>query len=275
MERKLSQLVERLKGAYQDRLVAVILYGSAAGGDHHPRFSDLNVLCVVKEISPRELAEAGPILRWWREHGNPAPLLLSAEEARNATDCFAIEFHDIQERRRVLYGEDVVGGIEIDECFYRAQVEHELRAKLLRLRQKAAGVLADKELLRGLLADSVSTFCVLFRHALRLAGHDLPYPGEVQPAELGHVEEDARLVARFAPRHVGASNTAHVRGNVPEHLALRGRAIRAAHLHDIARGPDVRKRGAHVIIGHHALRGLAASLQDQFLIGHHADRAPR
>jgi predicted nucleotidyltransferase len=111
MERKLSQLVERLKGAYQDRLVAVILYGSAAGGDHHPRFSDLNVLCVVKEISPRELAEAGPILRWWREHGNPAPLLLSAEEARNATDCFAIEFHDIQERRRVLYGEDVVGGI--------------------------------------------------------------------------------------------------------------------------------------------------------------------
>jgi predicted nucleotidyltransferase len=175
MERKLAQLVERLKGAYTDRLVAVILYGSAAGGDHHLRFSDLNVLCVLKGITPRELAEAGPILRWWREQGNPAPLLLSAEEARNATDCFPIEFHDIQERRRVLYGEDVVAGVEIDECFYRAQVEHELRAKLLRLRQKAAGVLSDKELLRGLLADSVSTFCVLFRHALRLAGHEAPF----------------------------------------------------------------------------------------------------
>lgn len=175
MERKLTQLVERLKGAYQDRLVAVILYGSAAGGDHHPRFSDLNVLCVLKQITPRELTEAGAILRWWREQGNPAPLLLSAEEVRNSTDCFPIEFHDLQERRRVLYGEDVIAGVEIDECFYRAQVEHELRAKLLRLRQKASGVLSDKELLRGVLADSVSTFCVLFRHALRLAGHEAPF----------------------------------------------------------------------------------------------------
>jgi len=175
MERQLSQLVERLRHAYQDRLVSVILYGSAAGGDHHARFSDFNVLCVLGQVTPRELAECGAIFRWWREQGNPAPLLLSAEEVRTSTDCFPIEFHDIQERRRVLYGEDAVADLQIDESFYRAEVEHELRAKLLRLRQKAAGVLADKELLRELLVDSVSTFCVLLRHALRLAGHEAPF----------------------------------------------------------------------------------------------------
>jgi hypothetical protein len=49
-------------------------------------------------------------------------------------------------------------------------VEHELRAKLLRLRQKAGGVLSENDLLLRLMADSVSTFCVLFRHSLRLAG---------------------------------------------------------------------------------------------------------
>ena len=49
-------------------------------------------------------------------------------------------------------------------------VEHELRAKLLRLRQKAGGVLSEGDLLLRLMADSVSTFCVLFRHALGLAG---------------------------------------------------------------------------------------------------------
>ena len=175
MERQLSQLVERLRQAYQDRLVSVILYGSAAGGDHHARFSDFNVLCVLRQVTPRELAECGAIFRWWREQGNPAPLLLSAEEVRTSTDCFPIEFHDIQERRRVLYGEDAVADLQIDESFYRAEVEHELRAKLLRLRQKAAGVLADKELLRELLVDSVSTFCVLLRHALRLAGYEAPF----------------------------------------------------------------------------------------------------
>ena len=110
------------------------------------------------------------LFRSWRELGNPAPLLLSEQEVRTSTDCFPIEFHDIKERRRVLHGEDVVAGLEIDDSFYRAEVEHELRAKLLRLRQKAGGILSDKDLLRRLLADSVSTFCVLFRHALRLAG---------------------------------------------------------------------------------------------------------
>ncbi len=170
MERVLNQLVERLSKTYQDRLTSVILYGSAAVGDHHGRFSDVNVLCVLREVTLRELAESAGIFRWWRGLGNPAPLLLSGEEVRTSTDCFPIEFHDIQERRRVLHGEDVMAGLQIDESFYRAEVEHELRAKLLRLRQKAAGVLGDKDLLRTLLADSLSTFCTLFRHALRLAG---------------------------------------------------------------------------------------------------------
>src|SRR5581483_8828174 len=69
---------------------------------------------------------------------------------------------------------DVVSGLAIDDSFYRAQVEHDLRAKLLRLRQKAAGMLSDPDLLRRLMLDSVSTFCVLFRHALALHGIEPP-----------------------------------------------------------------------------------------------------
>ncbi len=173
MERVLTQLVERLTKTYGDRLKSVILYGSAAVGDHHGKYSDLNVLCVLREVTPRELEESGPIVRWWRERGNPSPLMLSEEEIRNSTDCFPIEFHDIRERHRVLHGEDVALNLEVDRCFYRAQVEHDLRAKLLRLRQKAAGLLGgDKDQLRGLLVDSVSTFCTLFRHALLLHGVD-------------------------------------------------------------------------------------------------------
>lgn len=170
MERVLNQLVERLRKAYGDRLVSVILYGSAAVGDHHGRFSDINVLCVLPQVTPKELGESEPIFRWWRELGNPAPLLLSEREMMNSSDCFPIEFHDIRERHRVLAGADLASGLEIDYSFHRAQVEHELRAKLLRLRQKAGGVLSDKDLLLRLMTDSVSTFSVLFRHALLLAG---------------------------------------------------------------------------------------------------------
>lgn len=168
----LKELVSKLERAFSDRLVSVVLYGSAAGANHHAKFSDLNVLVVLKEITPRELAEAEPILSWWREHNHPAPTIMTEEEAHNSADCFPIEFRDMKDRRKVLYGLDVVAEVHIDERFYRAHIEHELRAKLFRLRQQGARILSDPAALMRLCVDSVSTFCVLGRHALVVAGID-------------------------------------------------------------------------------------------------------
>src|SRR5580700_4583861 len=171
MEDKLLELVDRLKQAQGESLRSVILYGSAAAGEHNEHFSDLNVLCVLTRVAPAELAASASIFEWWRKLGNPSPLLLSEEELRSSTDCFAIEFHDMQERRRVLFGNDVIEGLSLDKTFYRAQIELELRAKLLRLRQKAGGLLTDKQALLRLMIDSVSNFLVLSRHALLVSGN--------------------------------------------------------------------------------------------------------
>ena len=172
MDKHLTELLERLKKAHGDRLVSVVLYGSGAGGAADKQFSDLNILCALTDITPEDLAHSEPIFRWWRELGSPSPLLMSRQEVATSHDCFPIEFHDIIKQHRILFGPDVIQGMRVDDSFYRAQVEHELRAKLLRLRQKASGILSDKELLRNLLADSLSTFCVLFRHAIQLHGRD-------------------------------------------------------------------------------------------------------
>lgn len=168
-ERLLNQLCDKLRTAFSDRLVSVVLYGSAAAGDY-TKYSDLNILCVLSRLTPVEMRESEAVFRWWREQGNPSPLLLTEDEVRTSTDCFAIEFHDIVARHRVLAGKDVIADLPLDDSFYRMQVEHELRAKFLRFRQKASGMLSDHEHLRRLMVDSVSTFCVLFRHALRLHG---------------------------------------------------------------------------------------------------------
>ena len=173
MDKVLNQLVEKHQKAHGERLVSVVLYGSAATGDHHAKFSDFNILCVLSEVTPRELGASEEIFRWWREQGSPAPLLLSENELVTSTDCFAIECYDIQRHHRILHGKDVIATLAVDGSFYRAQVEHDLRAKRLRLRQKASGMLSDADLLRRLLADSLSTFCVLFRHALALHGVDV------------------------------------------------------------------------------------------------------
>jgi predicted nucleotidyltransferase len=166
----LKELVTKLEHAFSDRLVSVVLYGSAASPQHQDRFSDLNVLCVLKQVMPQELMEGEPVLNWWREKGHPWPLLMSEDEVHNSADCFPIEFHDMKERRRVLYGLDVIAELKVDMRNYRTQVEHDLRSKLLRLRQQGASLLSQREKLLGLCVDSVNTFCVLGRHALELDG---------------------------------------------------------------------------------------------------------
>ncbi len=77
----------------------------------------------------------------------------------------------MKQNHRILYGEDVVSPLVVENSFYRGQVERELRSKLLRLRTKATSALLAKGALAMLLVESVSTFCVLFRHALLL--HDV------------------------------------------------------------------------------------------------------
>ena len=85
-----------------ERLVSVVLYGSAAVPGAKDRLSDFNILCVLTEVTPEELRAAEPVFRWWREMKNPSPLLLELDELRTSTDCFPIEFHDIKERHCIL-----------------------------------------------------------------------------------------------------------------------------------------------------------------------------
>lgn len=183
MDKAIEDVVAKLQSALGGRLLSVILYGSAAMGDAEQR-SDLNLLCVVSRLGVDELGRCGPIFRAWRDRGNPAPLLLTQEEVKTSADCFSIEFRDMSEHRQVIYGEDVIANLPVDRVFYRAQVEHELRSKQIRLRQKGADALSAPDRLTALMADSLSTFCVLGRHALVLSGRSPKYKKAEILAEL-------------------------------------------------------------------------------------------
>src|ERR1035438_5602250 len=131
MDKLLKQLIGKLQKAYGERLVSVVLYGSAAGGGHHAAFSDINILCVLSEISPRELASGEEIFPGWREQGSPPPLLLTEHELVTSTDCFAIEFHDIQRQHRLLHGKDVVTSLRSEEHTSELQSLRHLVCRLL------------------------------------------------------------------------------------------------------------------------------------------------
>ncbi len=173
MEQLFKDLTTKLKEAFGDGLLSVMIYGSAASGDHHGKYSDVNVLCVVSRLGPAELMRAEPALAWWRGQNNPAPMLMTLDELKASADAFPIEYHDILDRRKVVYGVDAIAGLQVSKANYRAQIERELRAGLFRLRLKAAPLLATRKGLLELMLDSVSTFCLLGRHAMLASGLDV------------------------------------------------------------------------------------------------------
>jgi len=174
IEKKLNEFVSRAQTSLGGQLHSVVLYGSAARNEFDAGHSDLNILILTHTLDRETLAQAAPLLIWWLETGNPQPLLFTLEEFRQSTDAFPIEIFDIQASHRLLHGESPLDGLSVDPAHHRAQLEHELRSKLLRLRQKAIPVLKDQKALLRLMEESVTTFLLLLRHALLLKSLEPP-----------------------------------------------------------------------------------------------------
>jgi len=166
----LDQLVSQLRAAYGAELRAVVLYGSAAVGEHIPKRSDYNVLVLADSLKPERLRAAAAVARAWAEAGNPAPMTMTPAEWRRSADIFPMEYADILERNRVLHGPPPFEGISVDRADLRLQLEQQVMGKLLQLRQGALLAGTDGKRQSELVAASLSTMMVLFRAVLRLNG---------------------------------------------------------------------------------------------------------
>ena len=94
----LDQLVSQLAKVYGKDLRAVVLYGSAAAGEHIAKRSDYNVLVIVDQLTMGHLRAEAAVARAWQDSGNPAPLTLTTSEWRASGDIFPMEYADILER---------------------------------------------------------------------------------------------------------------------------------------------------------------------------------
>jgi hypothetical protein len=173
-EKQIDEFTRRMQEAARENLQSVILYGSAADGEFHPKFSNVNLLCVLREASFAALQAVAPAVEWWTRQKHDAPLLLAREELERSADVFSIELLDMQQQHRVLYGEDILQGLTIHMRFHRAQLEYELREKTILLRQRLLLASGNEHRLWELLLGSVSTFATLFRHVLIAVGDSAP-----------------------------------------------------------------------------------------------------
>ena len=75
---------------------------------------------------------------------------------------------------KVLYGTDVLAGLNISDKFLRHQAEYELRSKLIQLRRQYIPASMSVEGLTALMAESLSSFAALFRAVLIIKGVNPP-----------------------------------------------------------------------------------------------------
>ncbi|MBA2565456.1 MAG: nucleotidyltransferase domain-containing protein [Gemmatimonadetes bacterium] len=215
----LDDLVAQLRSAYGEDLRAVVLYGSAAAGEHIPERSDTNVLVIVDRLDMETLGREAAVARGWADAGNPAPLTLTTEEWRGSADIFPMEYADILERHRVLHGEPPFDGIRVDGEHLRLQLENQALGKLLRLRQGILSAGGDGRRLVELLAASLSTFMVILRGVARLHG-------EIPPTDYAELTEGVARTAGFDPAPF-LRVVRHVRGEAPLNAREAGDVITA------------------------------------------------
>ena len=161
-----AEFVGRMRADAGDNLVSVILYGSAADGDFHPEYSDLNLLCLLRDVSLPSLNRIAGVVSWWRGKRHRPPLVITSQELNASADVFSIEFSDMKQRYRVLHGEDPLRDLNVPMTHHRDQLEYELREKLFLLRQHLLLAGTDERQLWEVMLHSLSSFTTLFRHVL-------------------------------------------------------------------------------------------------------------
>ncbi len=133
-ESSLATVVEGLRTAFADDLVAVVLFGSAA--EHRRRaVSDTNLAVIVRRIDPARAAAGRDVVAMARIALRLRLMLLRQDEIAAAASAFAVKFSDIQRRRRVLFGADPFAEVQVPRAAAIAQLRQATLNLVLRLRE--------------------------------------------------------------------------------------------------------------------------------------------
>jgi len=155
VSKALGAFVSEAKVVFGDRLISVVLYGSAAEGRLR-KTSDVNVVLVATTYTPSDAAALTAILTFAAAAIDLQVMFLLEGELATASQLFAVKFSDISRRRKVLYGSDPFASLAITKEALVARLRQVLLNHLLRLRYVFALRNESTEQLTQILADSIS-----------------------------------------------------------------------------------------------------------------------
>lgn len=181
-----DEFVSDYRDVLGDELVSVIMYGSAVTHEYRPGRSDINMAIVVKENSIPVLNKVIGVQRKWGKRSIAPPFFMTEEYISSSLDTYPIEFYNMQSNYRVLYGNDVLAGLDIKKHDLRLQCERELRGIALHLRKGFVEAGGDTRLLGELLDLSFKKLLPILKALLVLHGGRIP---QIKSEVIGLIED--------------------------------------------------------------------------------------
>lgn len=171
---QLKEFVTAIMDLYTDGLVSIMAFGSVVTGDYDEAESDVNLLVVYNDLNIVDLARAADLSRRWLRKQRFAPRFLSRRNLEESARYFQVDFIEMRDAHVVLWGEDVLAGMELRPAELRWQIAYEVKAMRMRLKQQFWRTANDPPRMRAVLVQRFGSLIHLMRALLRLYNQPVP-----------------------------------------------------------------------------------------------------
>ena len=167
-----KDFVMQAKTAFGDNLKSIILYGSILTENYNPLSSDINLLMILNQADPERIIVLGKYAAKTLQSNSITPTILSYNEFISSADIFPMEYFDIKELHKTLYGDDVFQNLTISRANLRLQAEDRLRGCINSLRQVLLLSESNPKYIANGVRHTQGLYNAIFRSILRLVGEE-------------------------------------------------------------------------------------------------------
>jgi hypothetical protein len=183
----LAVALQDLHNIFGARLLAFVAYGEAEA-------TPATSLALVESITADDLGACAARAASWHRAGCTTPLLLTRDEFAGSLDAFPIEYGEIIDTHRVLFGADPFDGFAIRDEDLRRACEVQVKSHLVHLRENFIECGGRPAAVGELVADSAPAFALLLRRLARLDDVICRSAQELAAYATSHPRLDARVV---------------------------------------------------------------------------------
>jgi len=160
----LAATLHDLQHIFGDRLQAFVAYG-------RPDAAPSPSVALVHTLTNDDLTACAARAAAWHRAGSATPLLLTKDEFVGSLDAFPVEYGEIIDTHRLLFGVDPFEGLSIRAEDLRRACEVQVKSHLLHLRENFVECGGRPSAVAALVTGSAPAFALLLSRIAQLDEH--------------------------------------------------------------------------------------------------------